>query len=448
MVGWYEAAAQDRSRRSPASELLEAARVGGRLTKYHARGQFDRFTHNSRLDDFNAQPVAAGAVTSRRSVAASAADPLVYLAGAAWDAVAGTDRQLATALAERVPVIWVDPSRSLLQRLRTGARVQAVSQPLQNLTRLSVEVVPGNSRAGAREVANAMVVRALRQHLEATGTQPGAVIASTTEPMLAALGQDVPGQRIYFATDDFVAAAGLWGRSPDRLHHSRERNLASADLVLAVTPGLAASLQRDDKKPVWFPNGADLNRYSAIESVTPSPEVLLSRPVAGLVGQVNDRLDLSYLEAVVEADVSLLIVGPAGFRDPSLAERFQRLVVNANVQWVGMVPPERLPALLRSIQVGLTPYADTEFNRHSYPLKTVEYLAAGVPVVSTSVLPMDGLDRRFVATAGTPASFAAAVLNTIGQSFSRSAVQASVQSFGWGSRADRLLDLIAAAEDG
>jgi hypothetical protein len=37
------------------------------------------------------------------------------------------------------------------------------------------------------------------------------------------------------------------------------------------------------------------------------------------------------------------------------------------------------------MDVGLTPYADTPFNQASFPLKTLEYLSAGLPVVSTDL---------------------------------------------------------------
>lgn len=370
-------------------------------------------------------------------------EPLLYFAGVEWDAVPGTDRQLVVALAKKRPVIWVDPARSLMQTLRSRQHVPAVSHPALGVTRISVDVPPGSARAGLQSLARWRLCRKVKRYVRQEGVVPAAVIASTTEPVLAGFS-DVASVKVYFATDDFVAAAGLWGRSTQGLERARESNLASADLVLAVTPGLAQSLRRGTEVPVWFPNGADLGRYRAVETLAPSPDIQLRGPIAGLVGQVNERLDLSLLEAVVQAGISLLIVGPATFRDQVLSERFERLVSQANVQWVGYVPAERLPELLRGMDVGLTPYADTEFNRHSYPLKTVEYLAAGVPVVSTGFLPMNGLDPRFVTPADTPETFVAAVRASFENTVSCSEVRASVEALDWDRRADRLLELIAA----
>jgi teichuronic acid biosynthesis glycosyltransferase TuaH len=61
------------------------------------------------------------------------------------------------------------------------------------------------------------------------------------------------------------------------------------------------------------------------------------------------------------------------------------LLDRPNVHYVGAVPFEELPQWFARIDVGLTPYADTAFNRASFPLKTLEYLAAGLPVVSTDL---------------------------------------------------------------
>ena len=55
------------------------------------------------------------------------------------------------------------------------------------------------------------------------------------------------------------------------------------------------------------------------------------------------------------------------------------------VHWVDELPRDELRRTSGCWTVGLTPYRDSMFNRRSYPLKTLEYLAAGVPVVATDV---------------------------------------------------------------
>jgi teichuronic acid biosynthesis glycosyltransferase TuaH len=79
--------------------------------------------------------------------------------------------------------------------------------------------------------------------------------------------------------------------------------------------------------------------------------------------------------------------------------RFERLVAQPRVRWVGAQPFEQLPRFLKVIDVGLTPYCDTPFNRASFPLKTLEYLAAGKAVVSTDLPAVHWLGTRLVTVA-------------------------------------------------
>ena len=109
----------------------------------------------------------------------------------------------------------------------------------------------------------------------------------------------------------------------------------------------------------------------------------LSPPVVGLIGQLSERIDLDALNAIADAGFSLLIVGPL---DPRWEQRrFKELTSRSHVHYAGPVPANAIPSYLAAIDVGITPYRDTPFNRASFPLKTLEYLGAGVPVVSTDL---------------------------------------------------------------
>ncbi|MFO1204699.1 MAG: glycosyltransferase [Burkholderiales bacterium] len=132
-----------------------------------------------------------------------------------------------------------------------------------------------------------------------------------------------------------------------------------------------------------MPNGVNATAYRRATGATQLPFVDLPTPVAGVVGQLSSRIDIDLLFAVLDAGCSLLLVGPVVGDWES--ERFAALLAHPNVRWVGAVPYETVAEYLRVIDVGITPYADSPFNRASFPLKTLEYLAAGKPVVSTDL---------------------------------------------------------------
>lgn len=403
---------------------------------YYVRRKWAGLRGTRRTDDFNAVPVAGSDEErdSKRRVAPSAEGPIVYFPGVAWEDVAGTDRQLVTELSRDRKVIWVDPPQSPFRR-RVRA-VPAVSYPRPNVVRLRGATVPANQRPLLRTIADSRCARVAEEFCKRRGIAPYAVVCASSSPMLA-LTEKLPGTKVYYATDDFVAAGVLWGVSQRYLDASREANLRAADSVLAVTPELGRHLQRTSRASRWLPNGADLEGVA--ERAQPARDVRLTAPVAGVIGQFNARIDLSMLEEVQRAGISLLLVGPQRFHSSEAADTFARLIRLPGVQWVDGVPRGELPAYLARIDVGLTPYADTMFNRRSYPLKTVEYLAAGLPVVATDVATTKGLDGRFVRVAQTPATFASLVLEFLAEKPDRAEIQRSVANAAWSSRAEQLL---------
>ena len=143
--------------------------------------------------------------------------------------------------------------------------------------------------------------------------------------------------------------------------------------------------------------------------------------------------------------MSLLLVGPrqASFE----TERIERLFARPNVQWVGPKPFASLPSYLRAIDVGLTPYTDTAFNRGSFPLKTLEYLAAGRGAVASDLPSVRELDTELVDIVSGPEPYADAVDAALARPRTADLVaarRAFAHTQSWDARADdfaRLLGL-------
>jgi teichuronic acid biosynthesis glycosyltransferase TuaH len=168
--------------------------------------------------------------------------------------------------------------------------------------------------------------------------------------------------------------------------------------------------------------------------------------VAGFVGRINERTDLRLLEAIADRGRSLLLVGP---KDPAFEPgRFEALRRRPNVRWVGLKPSGALPSYLQMMDVGLVPYRDSRFNRGSFPLKTLEYLAAGLPVVATDLPAIRWLATDLVCIAG-PASFADQVdrlLATPRTAAMRERRQAFAEQHGWARRAADIHDAITSRQ--
>ncbi|PRY40729.1 glycosyltransferase [Umezawaea tangerina] len=346
---------------------------------------------------------------------------VVMMSGKPWDGVRGADRQQAEQLTRYADVLWVDPPISPLtpERYRPGVGRgfrPRLAAPAPGITRLTPVALPGLSRPGIRATTWPLVRAQIRWALSRTGRRPHAVVSFSFDDVLGKWGKGI--RTVLYGTDDWVAGGQLMGLDRDWLRGEERRALADASTVVAVTPALVSRWAGLGAAPEFLPNGVHADAYRTVESAdVPAVAADLPHPVAGLIGRITARIDIGILETLVDNGVSLLMVGP---RDPSWEpQRWAGLVARPHVRHVDEVPFPQLPGYFKGIDVGITPYHDTEFNRASFPLKTLEYLAAGRPAVSTDLPATRWLcedaetnapGAPIVITAGSHGEFAEAVL--------------------------------------
>jgi teichuronic acid biosynthesis glycosyltransferase TuaH len=391
---------------------------------------------------------------------------LVWIAPTPWDGIPGTDRLIVTEMTRHAPVLWVDPPLSVITpaRLRgrvNGGIVPSLSGPAPGITRLTTVALPGLTRPGVRATTAPLLRAQISWALRRLRVRPSAVVSGYLEDVL---GRWDPAVNVLYCTDDHVAGAGLMGLSADRLRSQERLALARADVVAVVSPTLADHWSALGADPVLIPNGCLCSDPWPDGEAAPTG---LPRPVLGLVGQLSERIDLDILTALSDAGFSLLLVGP---RDPRWEpQRFAGLTGRPAVHYTGRVPAASVPAYLAAIDVGITPYTASDFNQASFPLKTLEYLAAGRPVVSTD-LPaarwlLDDLARAGLAVTGgrpaeimtlasTPAEFVSAVRRMLPgppgeqEQARRERCRAFAARHSWTRRADALAAAIGLAPAG
>ena len=317
------------------------------------------------------------------------------------------DQHVAERLARSIPVLYVDPPISRLSPMHNpdiarsleGPRLRLV-QP--NLARLTPVVLPGILRPYMRGATQLLVRRALRRAVDHIGCPVRATIAATLLPVFGVVGEQ---RRIFYATDDFVAGASLMTIDSTWLRRQEANVLAGADDVVVISEVLGERYRALGVDPIVIPNGVDDVLFASVDDAAPPEDVHLSRPIVGFVGHLSERIDLAFLEAVADTGHSLLLVGP---RQLSFdMDRISSLLAWPNVQWVGAKPFEALPSYLSIMDVGILPYGDSAFNRASFPLKTLEYLAAGRAAVITDLPAIRALHTDLIEVAGEPRSFAA-----------------------------------------
>ncbi len=324
---------------------------------------------------------------------------VLWLAGVSWDGIPGADRQMVTCLKRHSRIFYVDPPVSPATRARSRNGSRRLFRPRlqvidERVTRLTPVVLPGLSRPVVRATTAPIVRRQVKATLARQGIRPQVVVSTSLEDVLGYWGDGV--LNVLYGTDNYVGGAELMGLSVSRQQAQERRALGKADKVICVTPPLAGRWADLGASPQVVLPGCVLTDPSDARSAADIPS--LPRPVVGLIGQLSDRLDLDAMVAVADAGFAMLIVGPLnrGWSDP----RFKQLIERDHVHYVGPVSPAQVPSYLAAIDIGITPYRDTPFNRTAYPLKTMEYLGAGVPAVTSAMATAKWLRDDLAKTVG------------------------------------------------
>ncbi|MDH3752670.1 MAG: glycosyltransferase [Acidimicrobiia bacterium] len=340
-------------------------------------------------------------------------DYVLFCAGKWWDGNRGAEHNLVDNLVEHVPVVWVDPPLSLLSPRRFPELARSLEGPRfrlirPNLAHLTPVVPPGMRRPGMVALTELLVRRLIRRAINKLGHEPNTHVLALD---LDLFDLDRPAKRVLYATDDFTAGAGSRGVSENQSRRNEERIAEKVDLVVAISPELVETWRRVGCRAELVPNGCEARRLATVDAAPEPDDVDLSRPIVGFVGHITERIDLGLVEAVADRGLSVLLVGPHQITfDPA---RLEPLLARPNVVWVGSKTSAELPSYLRMMDVGITPYADSEFNRASMPLKTLEYLAAGRPAVSTDLPSARWLDTDLIFLASGPGEFADATERAI-----------------------------------
>ena len=220
---------------------------------------------------------------------------------------------------------------------------------------------------------------------------------------------------------------------------SMERQLLQhSDAVLYVSRSLMAEESRlTGDRAVFLDHGVDLDHFRP-RTQEEQPDDLRSvpGPRIGFFGALDDFVvDFDLLEHVARElpDASLVLIGDSTYP----MERFARY---GNVHWLGRRPYQEIPAYGSGFDVAIMPWVDTPWIHRSNPIKLKEYLALGLPVVSSEFAELDGYRDR-VRTATDPAGFVAAIRESLefGPLLEPAKLRDSVLGYSWRSRAEVLV---------
>jgi UDP-galactopyranose mutase len=200
-------------------------------------------------------------------------------------------------------------------------------------------------------------------------------------PMAVVFTQHLtPLATVYDCMDELSTFSG----APRDLAENEMELFRRADLVFTGGESLYEAKRDRHRSAHLFPSSVDAKHFGAARRELPEPcdQADVPRPRLGFFGVIDERMDFRLLSDVARARPRwhIVVVGPAVPKFDS-----NDLPREANIHYLGGKAYEELPAYLAGWDVALLPFARNEATRFISPTKTPEYLAAGKPVVSTSI---------------------------------------------------------------
>jgi glycosyltransferase involved in cell wall biosynthesis len=172
--------------------------------------------------------------------------------------------------------------------------------------------------------------------------------------------------------------------APPDLRAAETELLGRADLVF--TGGRSLYEAKRDRHPSVhaFPSSVDAAHFGEARGgqlADPADQADIPHPRLGFFGVIDERLDIGLLAEMADRRPgwSFVMIGPVVKIDPETLPR------RANIHWLGGRDYKSLPAYLAHWDIGIMPFALNEATRFISPTKTPEFLAAGLPVVSSPI---------------------------------------------------------------
>lgn len=319
---------------------------------------------------------------------------VLVLGTADWNQPIATNQHyIATALSGAAEVTFVEslglrrPSlssrdlRRVWRRLRSRPANLAAGRPVPGSMRVvSPRVIPLHNRATAA-INRRLLSSSVRDWV---ASESSGKVLWCYSPVTYGLERHA-NATVYHCVDLLGEVPGI----DEALIHAAETALADCGAVAIGTSRRVVSHLQDAgfSEIIYWPNVADSTVFAS------AAEIHGRRRAAVFAGNLTEsKVDFGLLDAIVESGFELHIAGPISEGGGNAKARVDSLVA-AGAAYHGMLTPEGLADLFGSCSVGLIPYVFNRYTDGVSPLKTYEYLAAGLSVISLgvpSVEPLEG----------------------------------------------------------
>lgn len=180
---------------------------------------------------------------------------------------------------------------------------------------------------------------------------------------------------------DCMDELSLFRGAPKQLIDQENQLLQAADAVFTGGKSLYESKSQKHHNVFCFPSSVDLDHFSNTDVEKPEDMRNIPSPIVGYYGVIDERIDLDLLHktAIMSPEVSFVMVGPLCKISEADLPRTN------NIFYLGMKSYEELPAYLSYFDIAMMPFALNDATKFISPTKTLEYMAASRPIISTKI---------------------------------------------------------------
>jgi UDP-galactopyranose mutase len=214
----------------------------------------------------------------------------------------------------------------------------------------------------------------LKKHLKQTDFALGWFYSAAFVPVLETLDFE---SVVYDCMDEL----SLFKGASSKLLEQEQQLLAAADVVYTGGKSLYESKKQKHHNVFCFPSSVDIDHFSSRNNPKPSDLEGIPSPIIGYYGVIDERIDLDLLKetAAQSPDASFVMIGPLCKIEEQDLPRAE------NIYYLGMKSYDELPSYLQYFDVAMMPFALNDSTKFISPTKTLEYMAAEKPIISTRI---------------------------------------------------------------
>jgi len=199
-------------------------------------------------------------------------------------------------------------------------------------------------------------------------------------PMAIEFSRHLKPEKIIF---DCMDELSLFKNAPQKLIELEQELFQRADIIFTGGQSLYEAKKKNHQNIHPFPSSIDYHHFSQsrFQLVEPEDQINIPHPRIGFYGVIDERFDVDLLTSMADLrpDFHFILIGPTAKIDPEILPK------KKNIHYLGKKDYLHLPLYISSWDCAMMPFARNDATRFISPTKTPEFLAAGKPVVSTSI---------------------------------------------------------------